>query len=115
MKKIALIAFLMLTSISSAYAGVVKVFDAGLIGTVQAFSTYGTGIVLIKFSPGVTGCTSGVYIDGSDAGGKEALSVAIAAYMSDKEVTIYGNTDESWSGQQPAGTICHLNSIRFGS
>lgn len=85
------------------------------IERIQSISSDPDGIVIIRVPSGITGCTKGVYIDKNDVGGKEALSIALSAFMADKKVSIYGNTDQPWPGQTPLGTICHLHTLFAGA
>ncbi len=98
----------------STFADIVKVLDASTIDSIQSYPSYAGGAVVIRFT-GVSGCSTGAHVLTTDPAGKESISLALAAYMAGKKVTIYGDTGQPWNGQNPSGAVCHLYTIKFDS
>lgn len=87
----------------------------GVNSKVVQVSTYGRGVVAgdikIVLENHPTGCEAGYYLKKDNPGKDSALSIALSAFHSGKEVKIYAYASPRWEGS--SGNVCEIEGIHI--
>jgi hypothetical protein len=73
-------------------------FSNMTITSINSYSEYGGGDVIIYGSTGVTGCNDGIWLSQSDSGFKANMAILMMVYANNKFLNGYIDTSQLWSG-----------------
>lgn len=86
--------------------------NVGLIKGIITYTTYNSGDVVVEVTSPLENCANGFFVGGLDEGAKNVYAMLQAAYLTQKELYIYGNSTELWNGSS-SGQYCHIYAVNY--
>jgi hypothetical protein len=78
-----------------------------------SYTTFDSGDVTFSLaSSGISGCTNGFWIGGTDAGAKSVIAQVLSAYRTGTPIVVYADPSQLWPGS--VGQYCHIWSVQDG-
>jgi len=73
--------------------------SSSAIAQFVSYTTYDSGDVVFSLANGgISGCSNGFWIAGTDAGAKTVIAQVLSAYRTGTPIVVYADPSQLWSG-----------------
>jgi len=99
--------------IGSSANAVVMTSSSSAITQFVTYTTFDSGDVTFSLaSSGISGCSNGFWIGGTDAGAKSVIAQVLSAYRTGTPIVVYADPSQLWPGS--GGQYCHIWGVQDG-
>jgi hypothetical protein len=101
------LAAIIVACISISATAAVITSSSSIITQFVSYTTYDSGDVTFSLaSSGISGCSNGFWIGGTDAGAKSVIAQVLSAYRTGTSIVVYADPSQLWPGS--GGQYCHI-------
>jgi len=87
--------------------------SSSIITQLVSYTTYDSGDFTFSLaSSGISGCSNGFWIGGTDAGAKTVIAQVLSAYRTGTPIVVYADPSLLWPGS--GGQYCHIWGVQDG-